>query len=354
MDAPAGRRRASERGRSREGRGITVTAFLLRAVALTLAEHPAFNAVWNGDVVERWDAINIGVAIALDDGLIAPALLDCRERGVADLASGLGDLVARARAGKLRAAEIGEGTFTLSNLGMFDVTAFTAIITPPQVAILATARTVDRPVVRDGAVVVRKVMTATLSSDHRVVDGVGAAGFLGTLKQLIETPARLGCDPVVTLLAGAAEADITPPFPVDILGYVRRPLAARSAYEPLLATACVVRDADDGTTVVIIGADVVGLTTPMADRIRARVADAVACDPAAVLLNSSHTHAAPWPGATIKLGGEFDDWTETELRYWDSVPDRYASAALEAVGRLAPARVSRRRRSGTRAGRESA
>ena len=78
----------------------------------------------------------------------------------------------------------------------------------------------------------------------------------------------------------------------------------------------------------------------MADRIRARVAEVVGCDPAAVLLNSSHTHAAPWPGATIKLGGEFDGWTETELRYWDSVPDRYASAALQAVGRLAPARVS--------------
>jgi pyruvate dehydrogenase E2 component (dihydrolipoamide acetyltransferase) len=174
-------------GRAREER-VTVTAFLLRALALTIAEHPAFNAVWNGDVVERWDAINIGVAIALEDGLIAPALLDCRERGIADLATGLGDLVARTRAGKLRVPEVGEGTFTLSNLGMFDVTAFTAIITPPQVAILATARTVERPVVRDGEIVVRKVMTATLSSDHRVVDGVGAAGFLGTFKRLIETP----------------------------------------------------------------------------------------------------------------------------------------------------------------------
>lgn len=173
--------------RAREER-VTVTAFLLRAVALTLAEHPAFNAVWNGDVVERRDAINIGVAIALDDGLIAPALLDCRDRAVADLAAGLGDLVARTRAGKLRAAEIGEGTFTLSNLGMFDVTAFTAIITPPQVAILATAKTVERPVVRRGEIVVGKVMTATLSSDHRVVDGVGAAGLLGSLKRLIETP----------------------------------------------------------------------------------------------------------------------------------------------------------------------
>ncbi|MEX2183587.1 MAG: dihydrolipoamide acetyltransferase family protein [Chloroflexota bacterium] len=173
-----------------EGRGqrITVTAYLLRAVAVTLAEHPAFNAVWNGDTIERWDAINIGVAIALDDGLIAPALLDCRERGVADLAAGLGDLVSRTRAGKLRAPEIGEGTFTLSNLGMFDVTSFTAIITPPQVAILATAKTVERPVVRDGAVISRRVMGATLSSDHRVVDGVGAARFLGTLKALLEAP----------------------------------------------------------------------------------------------------------------------------------------------------------------------
>lgn len=144
----------------------------------------------------------------------------------------------------------------------------------------------------------------------------------------------------MTLLAGAAEADITPPFPVDLLGYVRRPLAARSAYEPLMATACVFRDTGSGTTVVVIAADVVGLTTEMADRIRARVGEVVGCDPASILLNSSHTHAAPWPGAKIKLGGEFDGWTETELRYWDSIPDRYASAALEALGRLAPARVS--------------
>jgi hypothetical protein len=144
----------------------------------------------------------------------------------------------------------------------------------------------------------------------------------------------------MTLLAGAAEADITPPFPIDLLGYVRRPLAARSAYEPLMATACIFRDDESGATVVVIAADVVGLTTPMADRIRARVGELVGCDPAAVLLNSSHSHAAPWPGATIKLGGEFDDWTETELRYWDTIPDRYASVALEAVGRLAPARVS--------------
>ncbi len=174
-------------GRPKEER-VTLTAYLLRAVALTLAEHPEFNAVWAGDTVEQVDAINIGVAIALDDGLIAPALLDCGERSVEDLAAGLSDLVARTRAGKLRAPELGEATFTLSNLGMFDVTAFTAIITPPQVAILATARTVERPVVRDREVVVRRVMSATLSADHRVVDGAGAARFLGTLKERIEAP----------------------------------------------------------------------------------------------------------------------------------------------------------------------
>ena len=188
MDALLALADVANQGRSREER-LTVTAFLLRAVALTLADHPAFNATWNGETIERVDAINIGVAIALDDGLIAPALLDCRRRDVADLAAGLADLVTRTRSGRLRAAEIGDGTFTLSNLGMFDVTAFTAIVTPPQVAILATARVVERPVVRDGEVVVRRVMTATLSSDHRVVDGAGAAAFLGTLKGLLETPA---------------------------------------------------------------------------------------------------------------------------------------------------------------------
>ena len=180
--------------RSAETR-LTVTAFLIRAVAQTLAEHRSFNAVWNGGVLEEVDAINIGVAIALDDGLIAPALLDCGGRSVEDLAAGLADLVARTRAGKLRAPEINDATFTLSNLGMFQVTAFTAIVTPPQVAILATARTEPRAVVRDGEIVARRIMTATLSSDHRVVDGAGAARFLGTFKSLLEAPESLVAAP---------------------------------------------------------------------------------------------------------------------------------------------------------------
>jgi pyruvate dehydrogenase E2 component (dihydrolipoamide acetyltransferase) len=175
-------------------RRATVTAFLVRAVALALTEHPEFNAVWDGDALYRVDAVNIGVAIALEDGLIAPALLDCGPRDVDDLAAGLGELVTRARAGRLRSTEISDATFTVSNLGMFAVTAFTAIITPPQVSILATGATEPRAVVRDGEIVVRRIMTATLSSDHRAVDGASAARFLGTLKKRLEEPVGWALD----------------------------------------------------------------------------------------------------------------------------------------------------------------
>jgi pyruvate dehydrogenase E2 component (dihydrolipoamide acetyltransferase) len=175
-------------GRAKEQRA-TLTAYLLRAVATTLVRHPEFNAAWNGDTLEQWDSVNLGVAIAVEDGLIAPALLDCANRDVDDLAMGLADLTARTRAGRLKAPEMTDATFTLSNLGMFEVTQFTAIVTPPQVAILATGRAYERPVVRDGQVVVRRVLQATVSADHRAVDGAGAARFLGTLRDLLEAPA---------------------------------------------------------------------------------------------------------------------------------------------------------------------
>jgi pyruvate dehydrogenase E2 component (dihydrolipoamide acetyltransferase) len=170
------------------GTRTSLTAFLLKALALTLAEHRSFNAVWEGESLQLVEAINIGVAIALDEGLIAPAILGCEALGVEELATALSDLVARTRAGRLRAPELTDATFTLSNLGMFEVSQFTAIVVPPQVAILATAKAESRPVVRDGAVVVRRILTATLSSDHRAVDGAGAARFLGTLKGLVEEP----------------------------------------------------------------------------------------------------------------------------------------------------------------------
>jgi hypothetical protein len=143
----------------------------------------------------------------------------------------------------------------------------------------------------------------------------------------------------MTFEAGAARVDITPPLPVDLLGYVRRARAARAVRDPLRATACVLRG-EGGTTVAVIAADVVGLTTAMSDRIRARVAAAISCRPEDVLLNASHSHASPWPGATIKMGGEFDEWTETERRWWEAVPDLYASAAVQAAQAAVEARVS--------------
>ncbi|CAN5526494.1 hypothetical protein BH24CHL9_BH24CHL9_10390 [soil metagenome] len=138
--------------------------------------------------------------------------------------------------------------------------------------------------------------------------------------------------------AGAARVDITPPLPVDLLGYVRRDVAARRVHDPLLATGVLVED--DGGTVVIIAADLVNLAPAFAERVRERVAAAVSCRPEQVLLNSSHSHAAPWPGAGRKLGGETDDWTDRELGYWESLPDAFASVAVQASHAAVDARVS--------------
>ncbi len=167
---------------------VTLTALMLKAVALTLADEPEFNAHWTEAGHELIDQINIGVAIDIPAGLIAPAIVDCRDLSVREFSVRLKDLAARAKKGKLRAAELNEATFTLSNLGMFDVSSFTAIVTPPQVAILATGRSQPLPRVVDDEIVVQTIMTATLSCDHRAVDGVGAARFLGKLKERLEYP----------------------------------------------------------------------------------------------------------------------------------------------------------------------
>jgi pyruvate dehydrogenase E2 component (dihydrolipoamide acetyltransferase) len=176
------RRLAAEEGAPR----VSVTACLVRALTDTLLEQPVFNASWTPEGGRVNDAVNIGIAIALDDGLLAPALLDCQALDLRQTALALDDLVARAHAGRLRASEMGTATFTLSNLGMFDVTSFAAIVIPPQVAILATGRAVRRPVVVGDEVAVRSVMTATVSADHRLLDGAQAAGFLAALKARLE------------------------------------------------------------------------------------------------------------------------------------------------------------------------
>lgn len=173
---------------------VTIGSLLARACALALREHPEFNAVWTTDGLARAAQVNLAIAIAVEGGLVAPALLDADRLSVAEIASRLADLRTRARAGALRGAEITDGTFTLSNLGMFDVTAFTAIVTPPQVGILATGKIEQRPVWRENAVVPRSSMLATLSSDHRAVDGADAARFLQTLRELVETPSRLSSE----------------------------------------------------------------------------------------------------------------------------------------------------------------
>jgi pyruvate dehydrogenase E2 component (dihydrolipoamide acetyltransferase) len=172
---------------------VTMTVALVRACVATLREHPKFNAVWTPEGLLEADEINVGIAIALDDGLLAPALLAADGLGVAGTASALTDLAERARTGKLRPRELSDGTFTLSNLGMFEVSAFTAIVTPPQVAILATARPLER-LTRDGPA---GLLTATLSADHRALDGADAARFLGTFKQAIENPDSLLPEPSV-------------------------------------------------------------------------------------------------------------------------------------------------------------
>ena len=176
-------------GRER-GDHVTVTAFLVRALAETLRIHPAFNVIWAPTGPERVDEVNVAIAIALEDGLVAPALLGADRLTIDETAVRLRDLVGRARSGRLRASELTDGTFTLSNLGMHDVSTFTAIITPPQVGVLATGRIAERAVVEDGAVVIRSVLTATLSADHRVVDGIAAARFLETLNATLGNVAR--------------------------------------------------------------------------------------------------------------------------------------------------------------------
>ena len=165
---------------------VTVTAALARACAEALRVHPRFNSVWTADGLLQADDVNLGVAIALEDGLLAPAVLEAGTFDVVQLAMAVRDLSERAATQKLRPRELTEGTFTLSNLGMFAVTAFTAIITPPQVATLATARPVERLSIHEGTPRAASIMTVTLSADHRVVDGVDAARWLETFTEVVE------------------------------------------------------------------------------------------------------------------------------------------------------------------------
>jgi pyruvate dehydrogenase E2 component (dihydrolipoamide acetyltransferase) len=168
---------------------ISVTALLVKAVAYALKRHPWLNSSLVGDEIRLRKEINVGVAVALETGLIVPVVRQADRKGLAELAEVVDDLAARARTGQLNPADVSGGTFTISNLGPFGVEQFTAIINPPQAAILAVGATQLEAVPQaDGQIVARPIMRLTLSADHRVVDGAVAARFLGDLKAVLTSP----------------------------------------------------------------------------------------------------------------------------------------------------------------------
>ena len=173
------------------GEKASVNDLIVRACAQALIQHPqAHRSYVDGRHVYHAH-VHTGIAVALDDGLIVPVLRDVDTKGVREIAAETRDLVARARDGKLRQSEIEGGTFTVSNMGMFDVAGFSAIINPPESTILAVSSISERPVVRDGAVVVRQIMPVTLSCDHRACSGADGARLLQTVKRHLEAPTLL-------------------------------------------------------------------------------------------------------------------------------------------------------------------
>lgn len=169
----------------------SVTALLVRIVAQVLVNHPLVNASIEGDAIRLHDRVHIGIAMDRDGDLIVPVLRDVQSRSLADLTHEYRRLLEAGRSRRILPSDMRGGTFTISNLGMYGVDAFTAIINAPQSAILAIGRTVDTPVGRGGRVVLRPMATLSLSSDHRIVDGITAARFMAELRQAIEDPAAL-------------------------------------------------------------------------------------------------------------------------------------------------------------------
>ncbi len=185
----AHKRIAAETEKSR-GIKVTLTDLLVALVARALAKHPRMNASWVEESIRHNPEINVALAVAVEEGVVAPVLHGADRSGIAELASKRRELAERAKAGRLQPADIAGGTFTISNLGMYGVDAFTAIIVPPQAAILAVGRVADRVVAVNGNAVVRPMITLTLSTDHRVADGARAALFLNDLTEAIGDPKK--------------------------------------------------------------------------------------------------------------------------------------------------------------------
>ena len=166
----------------------TISDLLTRVCAAALMRHRAVNALYKGDAVELHPTANIGIAVAVPNGLVVPVIQSCERKSIAEIAAERAAVVDRARAGKLQQPDLEGGTFTISNLGMFGIERFIAVLNPPQAAILAVGSTEEKPVVVDGEVVVRPRMELTLTCDHRAVDGATGAEFLGDVKAFLEEP----------------------------------------------------------------------------------------------------------------------------------------------------------------------
>jgi pyruvate dehydrogenase E2 component (dihydrolipoamide acetyltransferase) len=171
--------------------GLTVTHLLLRALAIALVRHPRVNASWRDGAIELHDDVSIGIAVAVEDGLLVPVLHRAQTLTLGEIAARATALTDKARGGKFGGEELIGGTFSLSNVGMLDVEELVAVINPPQAAILAVGAVKDRPIVRDGQLAVAKTMRATLSCDHRVLNGVEGGRFLEELKGILENPVTL-------------------------------------------------------------------------------------------------------------------------------------------------------------------
>ena len=175
----------------REKVHVSYTDMLVRAVAKALAEYPIINSTLENEKIKIFADINVGVAVATDRGLIVPVIYNADRKTLEEIASVLKKLVEKAKQGRLTKEELTGGTFTITNLGMYEVDVFTPIVNPPETAILGVGRVVERPVVVDKQIVVRPVMQLSLTFDHRVVDGAPAAQFLQKVKQIMESPDTL-------------------------------------------------------------------------------------------------------------------------------------------------------------------
>ena len=170
---------------------VSFNDILIKAVATALIQHPACNAWWMDDRIRVWRQAHIGMAVAIEDGLITPVIRNAEQKSLREISAESRDLAGRARERKLKPEEYTGSTFSISNLGMFDIEHFTAIINPPEAGILAVGKVREEPAVVNGQVVVRQKMRMTMSCDHRAIDGATGAAFLKTLKTLLENPLAL-------------------------------------------------------------------------------------------------------------------------------------------------------------------